>query len=99
MACGDGVPESAEDIDRANAVHAVRSTGAGRAETVALLEANGAAAGGDAARPRRRGAGPAPLPFGPAGGRELATVDLAAVAARHTREHLAHAVAAVVRAP
>ena len=32
-------------------------------------------------------------PFGPAGGRPFTTGDLAAVAARHTREHLAHAAA------
>jgi hypothetical protein len=93
MACGDGVAESAEDIDRANAVHAVRSMDAGRAETVALLESNGALM-----ESTLRGLGDEELdrtaPFGPAGGRELATVDLAAVAARHTREHLAHAVAA-----
>ncbi len=97
MACGDGVAESAEDIDRANAVHAVRSMDAGRAETVALLESNGALM-----ESTLRGLGDEELdrtaPFGPAGGRELATVDLAAVAARHTREHLAHAVAAVGRA-
>ena len=96
MARGDGVAESAEDIDRANAVHAVRSEGAGRAETVALLETNGTLL-----EETLRGLGDAELdriaPFGPAGGRPLATVDLAAVAARHTREHLAHAVAAAGR--
>ena len=37
-------------------------------------------------------------PFGPAGGRVLPTVDLAAVPARHTREHLAHARSAAAEA-
>ena len=42
MASGEGVTETAEDIDRANAEHAVRAEDAGSAETVALLEEKGA---------------------------------------------------------
>ena len=96
MACGAGVAESAEDIDRANVAHAVRAEAVGPDQTVALLEANGALM-----EATLRGLGDEELarraPFGPAGGRELATEDLAVVPARHTREHLAHAVGAVGR--
>jgi uncharacterized damage-inducible protein DinB len=96
MASGEGVAESAEDIDRANAEHAVRAEDADSAETVALLEEKGARlvltlrklSDEDLART---------APFGPAGGRMLPTADLAPVAARHTREHLAHARSAVRR--
>jgi hypothetical protein len=96
MASGDGVPESAADIDRANAAHAVQAQAVGPAETIALLEVNGnllealLRALGDDELDRTAA-------FGPADGRELPTRDLAAVAARHTREHLAHAIGAVGR--
>jgi hypothetical protein len=96
MARGQGVTESADDIDRDNAAHAVRVEAVGPAETVALLEVNGelmaAALRGLSDEELDRTA-----PFGPAGGRRLPTVDLAAVAARHTREHLTHARDAVGR--
>ena len=96
MARGDGVAESAEDIDRVNAAHAVRAEAVGPAETMALLEANG-----ELMEEALRGLSDEDLdrtaPFGPAGGRQLPTGDLAAVAARHTREHLAHARTAVAR--
>jgi len=96
MAGGVGVAESAEDIDRANAAHALDMAAVGPAETVALLEVNG-----DGLERALRGLSDEDLdrtaPFGPAGGRPLPTGDLAAVAARHTREHLAHARAAVGR--
>ena len=96
MIRGEGVPESAEDIDRANAAHAVRAGSAGQVETAVLLANNGALmeqalralSDEDLARE---------APFGPAGGREFPTGDLAAVAARHTRDHLASAKAAVAR--
>jgi uncharacterized damage-inducible protein DinB len=94
MARGDGVAETAEEIDRANAAHAVRAEGVQPAETLVLLESNGAElesalrALTDEELDRR-------APFGPADGRELPTADLAAVAARHAREHLAHARGAV----
>jgi Mycothiol maleylpyruvate isomerase N-terminal domain len=93
MARGDGVPDTAEDVDRANAAHAVRAAAIGPAETVVLLVDGGARletllrALSDEELDRR-------APFGPAGGRAFATVDLAAVPGRHTREHLAHARAA-----
>ncbi len=41
MARGEGVTETAADVDRVNAVHAVRAEAVGPAETVALLEVNG----------------------------------------------------------
>ena len=96
MASGEGVAETAEDIDRGNAEHAVRAEDAGSAETVALLEEKGTRlelmlrelSEEDLART---------APFGPAGGQVLPTGDLAPVAARHTREHLAHARSAVRR--
>ncbi len=94
MAKGDGVPDTAEQIDQANAAHAVRAGSVTPSETAALLRDRGARleaalrALSDEELDRR-------APFGPAGGRSLSTVDLAAVPARHTAEHLAHARAAV----
>lgn len=85
MACGDGVPATAEEIDRVNAAHAARASEATPGETVALLEEEGARL--EAAL---RGLTDAeldrPAPFGPAGGRVFPTADLAAVMARHVRE-------------
>jgi hypothetical protein len=94
MVRGEGVSDTADEIDRVNAAHAVRAEGIGPAETLALLEANGARLEAalraltdqDLDRSAR---------FGPAGGRELPTSDLARVTARHAREHLAHARGAV----
>jgi hypothetical protein len=96
MSSGQGVPESAADIDRANAAHAVEAGSIGAVETLALLEARGAELEtvlrqlDDAQLDRT-------APFGPAGGQVFPTAELAPVAARHTREHLAHARAAVSR--
>ena len=93
MARGEGVPETAEEIDRANAVHAVQVACTTPAETFALLMD-----GGPRLEAQLRALSDEELdrsaPFGPAGGRVFPTVDLAAVPARHTREHLAHARAA-----
>ena len=93
MARGDGVPDTAEEIDRANAAHAVRAASATRAETVALLLDRG-----DRLEALLRALSDDELdrsaPFGPARGRDFPTIDLAAVPARHTREHVAHARAA-----
>jgi hypothetical protein len=94
MARGDGVADSAEAIDRANAAHAVRAEGVEPAETLVLLESNGAELE-TALRALTDEELDRCAPFGPAGGRELPTVDLAAVTARHAREHLAHARGAV----
>ncbi|HVT42609.1 MAG TPA: DinB family protein [Acidimicrobiales bacterium] len=94
MACGEGVPETAEEIDRANAAHAARALGATVDETVALLQSQGvqleAALRGLTDEELDRTA-----PFGPAAGRFFATADLAPVTARHAREHVAHARAAM----
>ena len=93
MARGDGVPDTAEEIDRVNAAHAERAASVTSAETVSLLLDSGARleallrALSDNELDRS-------APFGPAGGRAFPTIDLAAVPARHTREHLAHAQAA-----
>ncbi len=93
MARGEGVPDTAEEIDRANAAHALRAASATPAETVALLMD-----GGTRLEALLRALSDEELdrsaPFGPAGGRAFPTIDLAAVPARHTREHLAHARAA-----
>jgi hypothetical protein len=94
MASGRGVRESAEDIDRENAAHAVRAQGVRRADTAALLEANGSRLE-DALRRLSDEELDRESSFGPAGGRPFPTEQLAAVAARHTREHLAHAQGAV----
>jgi hypothetical protein len=93
MARGHGVAESAAMIDEANSAHAVRAVAVTPAETVALLEDAGAAL-----EAVLRGCSDQELdrmaPFGPADGRLFPTADVAAVPARHTREHLAHARAA-----
>ena len=68
----------------------------GPAETVALLEVNGNLLE-EALRVLSDEDLDRTAPFGPAGGRQLPSGDLAAVAARHTREHLAHARDAVAR--
>jgi hypothetical protein len=94
MARGQAVEDTAEGIDQDNAEHAARAATAGRDETVVLLEAN-AAPLERALRSLSDEDLDRTAPFGPAGGRELPTVALAAVAARHAREHLAHARAAV----
>jgi hypothetical protein len=90
MARGEGVTETAEQIDRANAAHAARTEGVRPAETLVLLESKAAEL-----EATLRALTDEELdrcaPFGPAGGRELPTRDLAVVAARHAREHLAHA--------
>ncbi len=97
MASGRGVSDTAEEIDRENAAHAVRAESAGQAETAALLLVTGARL-----EETLRGLSGAELDqnsaFGPAGGRPLPTEQLAAVSARHTREHLANARAAVAGA-
>jgi hypothetical protein len=94
MASGEGVTDTTEGIDRENAAHAVRMEAVGKDETLALLEQNGtlleaalrALSDEELSRTAR---------FGPAGGRAMPTEALAAVAARHAREHLAHARGAV----
>ena len=94
MASGRGVLETAEDIDRENAAHAVRAQGARRADTAALLARNGSGLE-EALRRLSDEDLDRTSSFGPAGGRLFPTEQLAAVAARHTREHLAHAQDAV----
>ncbi len=94
LARGDAVTDSAAGIDQDNAAHAARAATAGRDETIALLEAN-AAPLESALRALSDEELDRTAPFGPAGGRELPTAALAAVAARHAREHLAHARAAL----
>jgi hypothetical protein len=94
MVRGEGVVDTAEDIDRINAAHAARAGGIGPAETLALLETNGARLEG-ALRALTDEDLDRSAPFGPAGGPELRTSDIACVAARHAREHLAHARGAV----
>jgi DinB superfamily len=90
MRSGEGVTDTAEGIDRENAAHAVRMERVGKEETIALLEQN-AAQLESALRSLSDDELDRRAPFGPAGGRAMPTAALAAVAARHTREHLAHA--------
>ena len=94
MSRGKGVPDTAADIDRANAAHARDAASIGAVETIGLLEARGAELEAllrqlDDDELDRAAA------FGPAGGQVFPTAELAPVAARHTREHLAHARGAV----
>jgi uncharacterized damage-inducible protein DinB len=90
MASGRGVSESADEIDKENAAHAVRAEATRQAETVALLQVNGSRLEAALRRLSDEELDRA-APFGPAGGRSFPTEELAAVAARHTREHLSHA--------
>lgn len=90
MCSGQGVTDSAADIDRANAAHAEQAGSVGPAETIALLSERGAELEAllrllDDDQLDRA------APFGPAGGQVFPAAELAPVAARHTREHLAHA--------
>jgi len=93
---GEAVPETAEDIDRANAAHAVRAESVDPVETIALLEIRGRELEAllrrlDDEQLDRT------APFGPAGGQVFPCADLAPVTAGHTREHLAHARSALGR--
>ena len=94
MTSGRGVSDTAAGIDEVNAAHAERARSVDQAKTAALLQVNGTRL--EAAL---RGLNDVELDqnsaFGPAGGRPLPTEQLAAVAARHTREHLSHAQGAV----
>ena len=94
MAAGDGVTDTAESIDGENAVHALRTATVGQDETFALLEQNGTRLEA-ALRVLSDEELDRTAPFGPAGGRAMPTLALAAVAARHTREHLDHALGAI----
>ena len=96
MASGEGVSETAEDIDNANAAHAVRAGTVGQVETAALLAHNGALLE-QALRSLTDEELDCSAPFGPAGDRKLPTADLAAVAARHTRGHLSSAQSTIAR--
>ena len=96
MASGEGVPESAEDIDRANAEHAGRAESVGQVETAILLANNGALIE-QVLRTLSDDDLDHTAPFGPAGGRTMAMHDLAAVPARHVRDHLDRARGAIAR--
>ena len=92
MARGEGVTDTASDIDDKNVEHAARAAAVSQAETVELLTENGARlesvlrALSDEDLERVAYFGPAERP--------MPTKALAAVAARHVREHLGHARAA-----
>ena len=96
MASGEGVSESAEDIDKANAAHATRAGSVGQVETTLPLANNGVLLE-QALRALTDEELDRSAPFGPADGRMLPTGDLAAVAARHTRSHLSSARSAIAR--
>lgn len=90
MAAGDGVADTDDDLDRHNVTHAEQWSDVSVADTVALLRENGQRtevvlrALTDEELDRT-------APFGPAGGQLFAVAQLAAVASRHPRGHLAHA--------
>jgi hypothetical protein len=93
MTRGEAVGDTAEGIDQRNVEHNGRDR-FDRDDTVALLAGNGARA-----EATLRGLSDAELdqtaPFGPAGGRELPAAAMGDTMARHARDHLAHARAAV----
>jgi hypothetical protein len=94
MAQGEAVTDTAAGIDQKNVEHAARASAISRGETARLLKENGAQL---EALLRRLSDDQldATAPFGPADGRAMPVSALAAVAARHVREHLGHARAAV----
>jgi hypothetical protein len=96
MSGGRRVPDTAADIDRANANHARRAGTVGPGETLILLEQRGAELESLLRRLDDEQLDRV-APFGPAGGQVFGAADLAPVAARHTREHLAHARGALHR--
>jgi len=96
MVRGEGVAESAEEIDRANAAHATAAEAAGQVETVVLLANNGARLE-QALRMLSDDQLDQHAPFCPAGGQLFSTYELAAVPTRHTRDHLARDMSVVVR--
>jgi hypothetical protein len=98
MASGEGVADTAEGIDEDNAAHAARAAAVSRGETIALLEENGRLLQ-EALRRLSDEELDRHAPFGPAGGQPFPTEALAAVAARHVREHLGHARAAAEANP
>jgi hypothetical protein len=87
---GEAVPDTAAQIDADNAQHARDCADVGITETVEALRANGARLAGF-----MRSLGDDQLarsaPFGPGNGVEVTTDQLAAVASRHCRVHLAAA--------
>jgi DinB family protein len=94
MARGEAVTDTQDDIDGRNMEHARRSADIGQAETVQLLEANGALV--EAALRRLDDGDLARMaPFGPAGGRSFPVGDFAAVTYQHGSGHFAHAKAAL----
>lgn len=94
MAQGRAITDTAAGIDQKNVEHATRVSDVGQAETAQLLAENGARL-----EVLLRGLSDDELdttaPFGPAEGRALPVSAMAAVAARHVRDHLSHARAAV----
>ncbi len=97
MAQGDGVTDTADTIDEANAAHAVRAASVTPTETVSLLEDNGARLAATLRALSDEELDRSAV-FGPAGGRAFPTFELASVPARHTREHLSHARSAAAEA-
>lgn len=94
MARGAPVTDTGSDLDEANAEHARRAAGVTRAEVLSLLDENGTRLEAEL-RALTDEELDRTAAFGPAGGRALPTTQLAAVAARHPREHVAHARAAL----
>ena len=94
MASGAPVTDTGSDLDEANAEHARRVAGVTRAQVLSLLAEDGALLEAEL-RALTDEELDRTATFGPAGGRPLPTAQLAAVAARHPREHVAHARAAL----
>ena len=90
MAQGEAVTDTAGSIDADNAEHARRAAAVTQDEAAVLLEENGRRLE-SALRSLSDEELDRAAPFGPAGGQALPTAALAAVAARHPREHLLHA--------
>ena len=90
VAAGQGVPDSREGIDAANAANSAAWAGMTVEEVVSALRANSAGVVA-AIRSLSDEDLEAERPFGPAEGREFTIGQIAGLAARHARGHLEHA--------
>ena len=94
MANGDGVRDTAADVDERNVVNARAWSEVTRGEVITLLAGN-AVQLADVLGALRDADLEQRAPFGPAGGAVFAVAELAQQAAQHPQVHLAHAKAAV----
>ncbi len=94
MARGEPVTDTVGDIEDRNVEHGRRSSGVPIVMTITLLRENGRRTE-EVLRRLTDQELARTAPFGPAGGRLMPAEGMAAVLARHAREHLSHARGAI----